>query len=103
MKKLLLILITSLAFLASDLSAQTGKTPKGKPDSTQTASGAERVQALKIAFITKRLSLTSAEAEKFWPIYNEYSDKREVVRKQLQADYKKIREQGDTLSDAEFT
>ena len=30
------------------------------------------MQALKIAFITQRLDLTSAEAEKFWPIYNEY-------------------------------
>lgn len=102
MKKYLLILITSLAFLAGGLSAQNGKPPKGKPDSTQTRAGAERVQALKIAYITKRLSLTSAEAEKFWPIYNEYSDKREVVRKQLQADYKMVREHSDSLSDAEL-
>ena len=31
------------------------------------------LQALKIAFITKRLNLTPEEAEKFWPIYNRYS------------------------------
>ena len=55
------------------------QTPGGdKP----TPSGAERVQALKVAFITKALNLTSAEAEKFWPIYNEFQDKRDVVRKQ---------------------
>jgi hypothetical protein len=31
------------------------------------------IQALKIAFITKRLNLSPEEAEKFWPIYNRYS------------------------------
>lgn len=35
---------------------------------------AEKIQALKIAFITQKLHLTSAEAEKFWPVYNEYSN-----------------------------
>lgn len=32
----------------------------------------EKVKALKTAFITDRLDLTSAEAEKFWPVYNQY-------------------------------
>ena len=31
------------------------------------------LQALKIAFITKRLNLSPEEAEKFWPIYNRYT------------------------------
>ena len=35
---------------------------------------AERIQALKIAFITQKLQLTSSEAEKFWPIYNQYEN-----------------------------
>ena len=30
----------------------------------------EKIYALKVAFITNELSLTSSEAEKFWPIYN---------------------------------
>ena len=33
---------------------------------------AERIQALKIAFITQRLQLSSEEAQRFWPIYNNY-------------------------------
>lgn len=98
MKRFLLIPILLLAFLANGLHAQDGK---GK-DSTQTASGAERVQALKVAFITDRLSLTAAEAEKFWPIYNEYQDKRDAVRKQMQDDYEKIRTSGDQLSPEEL-
>lgn len=103
MKRFLLILTTLLAFLAADLAAQPGgRGPKGRPDSTQTASGAERVQALKVAFITKRLNLTPAEAEKFWPVYNEYQDQREVVRRQQQENRRKVREQADQLSPEEL-
>ena len=36
----------------------------------------ERVQAQKIAFFTERLELTSAEAEKFWPVYNDYQSRK---------------------------
>jgi hypothetical protein len=40
----------------------------------------EKVQALKIAFITQKLELTSAEAQKFWPVYNRYeTDLRQVM------------------------
>lgn len=34
----------------------------------------ERVEAEKIAFITKELNLTSKEAQKFFPVYNAYRD-----------------------------
>ncbi len=33
----------------------------------------EKINALRVAFISKELELTPAEAEKFWPVYNEYS------------------------------
>lgn len=32
----------------------------------------ERIEAIKVAFITKKLDLTSEEAQNFWPIYNKY-------------------------------
>ncbi|MEO6948650.1 MAG: hypothetical protein ABI123_03390 [Ginsengibacter sp.] len=41
----------------------------------------ERVEALKIAFLTQKLQLTSAQAEKFWPVYNQYEDEIQQVRK----------------------
>ena len=34
----------------------------------------EKIKALKIAFITEELNLTSNEAEKFWPVYNKYDE-----------------------------
>lgn len=33
---------------------------------------AGRLQAYKIAFLTKKLSLSPEEAQRFWPIYNKY-------------------------------
>jgi len=40
----------------------------------------EKVQALKIAFITQKLQLTSAQAEKFWPVYNQYDSEIKSLR-----------------------
>src|SRR4051812_33458778 len=39
----------------------------------QQRAGGGALDAMKIAFITKRLDLTPEEAEKFWPIYNRYA------------------------------
>ncbi|MEJ7589798.1 MAG: hypothetical protein WKI04_19780 [Ferruginibacter sp.] len=33
----------------------------------------QEIEALKIAFITKELELTTDEAQKFWPAYNQYA------------------------------
>jgi hypothetical protein len=38
----------------------------------EAATKRERIQALKIAFITQKLELTSDEAQRFWPVYNRY-------------------------------
>lgn len=32
----------------------------------------ERVEAIRMAFITKELQLTPGEAQQFWPVYNNY-------------------------------
>ena len=42
----------------------------------------EKVQALKIAFLTQKLQLTTDEAEKFWPVYNQYERDLQTVRKE---------------------
>ena len=40
----------------------------------------EKIQALEIAFISRKLNLTTDEAQRFWPIYNEYKrDVRQVM------------------------
>jgi hypothetical protein len=42
------------------------------------AQNGERIQAIEIAYLTKQLNLSPAEAERFWPLYNQY---REEVRR----------------------
>ncbi len=49
----------------------------------------DKVEALRIAFIGKKLELTTNESEKFWPIYNEYNDKVKAVRKNVRQSFKK--------------
>lgn len=39
----------------------------------------ERIEAQKIAFITDKLQLTPAEAQVFWPLYNEQDAKRDEI------------------------
>lgn len=43
----------------------------------------EKIKAARIAFITERLGLTPDEAEKFWPVYREFSLKRQELRQQF--------------------
>lgn len=40
----------------------------------------EKVKALKVAFITEKLELTTEEAQKFWPIYNVFDDNQSELR-----------------------
>ena len=40
-----------------------------------------RLEALKIAYITKKLNLTPQEAQRFWPVYNQYAADMKEVRK----------------------
>ena len=44
---------------------------------------ADRVRALRAEVYTRVLNLNSEEAEKFWPIFNEYADNKETLQKQL--------------------
>jgi hypothetical protein len=43
-------------------------------------SGGNRIEALKIAFLTKKLNLSPGEAQNFWPIYNQYSAEMRQAR-----------------------
>lgn len=40
----------------------------------------DKIEALKVGFITKELNLTTSEAEKFWPVYNEMDAKMKELR-----------------------
>lgn len=40
----------------------------------------ERLEAMKVAFITEKLALSPEQSQAFWPVYNEYQEKREALR-----------------------
>lgn len=67
MKKIYLVLIAfTLGFVAN---AQIGQHPNGK---FGRPGNKERIEMYKVQFITERLSLTTAEAELFWPVYESH-------------------------------
>jgi len=46
----------------------------------------EQIESVKIAFITQKLELNTTEAEKFWPVYNEYQQElKKVFRERREA------------------
>lgn len=59
----------------------------------QRSENREKIKSLKVAFITDRLELSAKEAQQFWPVYNEYEDKREALRQKERTQIKsKIRD-----------
>ena len=63
----------------------------------------EQFKANKIAFITQALNLKPAEAEKFWPIYNQFEIERNKLFEQRREMEKMIMERSDNLSEKEYT
>lgn len=47
----------------------------------------DQIKALKVAFLTTELNLSSEEAEKFWPVYKAYDDKQFELRHQKMRTY----------------
>lgn len=43
----------------------------------------EKLEAARVAFITNRLSLSPDQAEKFWPLYNEFQGKRNSMMREM--------------------
>ncbi len=64
----------------------------------------ERIKAYKTAYITQELDLSSKEAEKFWPLYNDYEKKLFSLRVlKVREERDRIKNQGgfEDLSDKE--
>ena len=72
------IVITLVLFLMStSIFAQDGRNREKM----------EQVKSLKIAYITNELALSSEEAAKFWPVYNDYEEKQRLVKRQKMGNY----------------
>lgn len=90
------ILPLIIAFTSLNVIAQDGPIIRKKK---------EQIKALKVAFITNELALTSEEATKFWPLFNAFEEKQQVIKKQKLKGYLKRVDDGsfDNLSEKEAT
>ncbi len=73
MKKLLLIVLIAFGCTLTGFS-QDVNGPKDPKDG-------QRLEALKIAYLTKRLDLSAEEAQRFWPVYNKYTEEIRAIRR----------------------
>ena len=67
----------------------------------QVGQGREKIKTLKVAFITERLSLTSEEAQVFWPIYNEHEKNTQRIRRKERLEIQSKLIDMDLLTNAE--
>jgi hypothetical protein len=80
-----------LCMLATAALGQDDELPQ-----TQDTKVRDKIEAARIAYITDQLQLTPDEAEKFWPIYREFAERRREIRQELrEANRKSDPEQTD--------
>ena len=70
MKKLLFILGLMLIFTTAGFAQDS----EGQGDGG-------KIKAYQIAFLTQRLNLKPEEAQRFWPVFNQYQDELKSVRR----------------------
>lgn len=44
----------------------------------------QKIESARIAMISERLNLTPEQAQEFWPVYNEFTNKRKQLRQDFQ-------------------
>lgn len=62
----------------------------------------EKIKAMKIAHITNKLDLSETEAQKFWPVYNQFEAEMDKFHQARRADRKKQKTSSAELSDSEL-
>lgn len=60
----------------------------------------DKIDALRVSFISSKVSLTTQENQLFWPLYNEYNDKADNIKKSFRQQFVKDVD-FTTLSDKE--
>ncbi|MFM9028225.1 MAG: hypothetical protein ACKOQ6_09530, partial [Bacteroidota bacterium] len=93
--RLLNLIIGSLLLGVTLVSAQPDGPPRGQDNRK------ERIEAMKVGFLTDKLQLTPDEAKVFWPIYDQYQAELEKLRKDRRANLKNAKENLDEMTDAE--
>lgn len=61
----------------------------------------EEIKAQKVAYITQKMGFTPDEAQKFWPVYNQYDKELETGRKEMRDLHRELKKSGTELTEAE--
>ncbi|HUM89497.1 MAG TPA: hypothetical protein PKV50_08200 [Prolixibacteraceae bacterium] len=62
----------------------------------------EKIRAEKVSFITTQLDLSVEEAQKFWPVYNEFEKKNDEFIEAERTIHKDLKNRGDKMTDTEL-
>lgn len=95
--KNLIILIIAFSSISTTIYAQN----PGKKLHNERGEKNEKIKTLKIAHISNELNLTTEEAEKFWPIYNEHERSMMKIRHELRSKSKYRPDSAEKLTDDE--
>jgi hypothetical protein len=90
----------SLAQASSQSSASSGQSAQTSPDQDITLMRQD-IRSQKKQIIAANMSLTDAEAEKFWPIYDQYTAELVKINNAKYDAIKQYAQNYDTLSDAQ--
>ncbi len=70
-------------------------------DETDQKARRERMESMRVGFLTKHLELGREEAQVFWPVYNEYQASMNGLRMERRKTFMEARNNMDEMSDAE--
>lgn len=89
MKKTAIFLLLIVVFPFVHLTAQNTKL--------------ENLNAYKVGFFTKKLNLTTQEAEKFWPVYNDYQTQKNKIQLERISIIRNFNQSESTLTDSQLS
>lgn len=92
-RKIRIVLASFIVFMSFSVIAQ---------DKDSHEARMEKYRAEKVSFLTTKLDLTSAEAQKFWPIYNQMDKERWDAQKSRRNLENKVSDAEESLSDNEI-
>jgi hypothetical protein len=80
LKNQMFILLIFTMCLSVTLSGQRSNPSRNNPQRPNV----ERAKAVRVAMLTQKMSLSTEEAEKFWPVYNDYEKEQKKIREKFQ-------------------
>jgi len=99
MKKFKTALLVAMLFVSTFIN---GQPPRGGTSQKPNIQHREKVEAMKVAYLTRRLNITAEEGKAFWPVYNAYQDDLFELREKRRKEMQGLKSDDDKLSEKDF-